>query len=154
MILFRQLVRFVLKQDSNYQNWPVVKYTSGAKDDEDDGRTAMHLAPTVDLTEDLAELADIEVYMLCSDKIAVAARNLERTNIADLNSDARRKFVSDVSKLNSKIIRAFKENIRYEVHECKIDPVGLPSEALSELKMIGDAFGNVSDDFIWILSVS
>jgi hypothetical protein len=59
------------------------------------------------LPDGFDELPDIELYMLCSDKIAAVARKLELTDFADIHNDRRRwsKHLSESLSLDKKIVR-------------------------------------------------
>jgi hypothetical protein len=107
-------------------------------------------------SEFTSELADIELYMLCSDKIAAAARKLELTDIVDLhhNHDRKfRKYLSDYCSLEAKIVKAFKRQLECQI-DFQVNPDSLPSETRSRLEWIRDGFiddiDDIDADFLWI----
>ena len=108
-------------------------------------------------SEFTSELADIELYMLCSDKIAAAARKLELTNVVDLhNNDDRafRKYLSDYCSLEAKIVKTFKRQTEGQIGDLHVNPDNLPSETRSRLESIRDGFRDdidgINADFLWI----
>jgi hypothetical protein len=104
-----------------------------------------------------SELADIELYMLCSDKIAAAARRLELTDVVDLhhNDDRKfRKYLSDYSSLEAKIVKSFKRQIEGQIGDFHVNPDSLPPETRSRLESIRDGFiddiDGINADFLLI----
>ena len=100
------------------------------------------------------ELADIELYILCSDKIAAAARKLELTDVVDLHNNDYRKFskyLDDYCSLEAKIVKTFKRRIEGQIGDFHVNPRTLPSETQFRLELIRDALiDDVSADFLWI----
>jgi hypothetical protein len=111
------------------------------------------LTPALPDSEFTRELADIELYMLCSDKIATAARKLELTDVVDLHHNDDRKFskyLSDYCSLEAKIVKAFKRQIECQI-DFQVNPDSVPSETRSRLESIRDGFiDDISADFLWI----
>jgi hypothetical protein len=72
-----------------------------------DDKVILNTAPILGWLSGFDELPDIELYMLCSDKIAAVARKLELTDFADIHNDRRRwsKHLSESLSLDKKIVR-------------------------------------------------
>jgi hypothetical protein len=107
-------------------------------------------------SEFTSELADIELYMLCSDKIAAAARKLKVRDFFDShNNDDRKldKYLSDYCRLEAKIVKTFKRELECQI-DFQVNPDSLPSETRSRLESIRDGFiddiDNINADFLWI----
>jgi hypothetical protein len=99
------------------------------------------LLPTIPsgLADELDELPDIELHMLCSDKIAAVARKLELTDVVDLHNNDRGKFqkyLSESISLDEKIVKAFKRQIKYEIDKRQVNPDALSFERRYELERI------------------
>ncbi len=102
------------------------------------------------------QLGTISFYMLCSDKIAATARNLELTDFASLINDDRLdpsaydKYFSESGSLTKKIVKEFRRVVNYEV-DFHVNPVGLPRETQSRLQLIRGRFvDELSPEFILI----
>jgi hypothetical protein len=106
--------------------------------------------------DEINELPNIELYMLCSDKIAAVVRKLERTNVADFYKDRREwyKYLTELDTLDAKIMKAFKKKIEYEVGSLQVNPDSLPLGTRSDLERIRNAFPDDLDpEFLLICSV-
>jgi hypothetical protein len=101
------------------------------------------LRPIFSFSEFYNELPDIELYMLCSDKIAATARKLEGTDVVGIYNNDRRKwgkYLNESISLDKKIVKAFRGQIEYEVVRRSVNPDTLPSETRSELELLRNAF--------------
>jgi hypothetical protein len=92
--------------------------------------------------------------MVCSDKIAAAARKLKLTDFVDLyrNDHCKfRKYLSDYCSLEAKMVKAFKRQIEGQI-DFHVNLDSLPSETRSRLESIRDCFiDDIPADFIWIV---
>ena len=87
--------------------------------------------------------------MLCSDKIAAAARKLELTDVVDLHHKDDRKFdkyLSEYCSLEAKIVKTFKRQLECQIGDLHVNPDSLPSETRSRLESIRDGFIDDIDD--------
>ncbi len=105
-------------------------------------------------SEFTSEPPDVELYMLCSDKIAAAAGKLELADVADLFNNHYPKFekyLKESSSFDTKIVKAFKRQIEYEIYDFQVNPDSLPSEMRSRLESIRNWFvDDIPPDFLWI----
>jgi hypothetical protein len=100
------------------------------------------LRPIFSFAEFYEELPDIELHMLCSDKIADTARKLEGTDVVGIYNNDRRKwdkYLTESISFDKKIVKAFKGQIEYEVVHRSVNPDRLPSETRSELELLRNA---------------
>jgi hypothetical protein len=115
------------------------------------------LRPIFSFAEFYEELPDIELYMLCSDKIADMARKLDETDTVDIhNNDPRKwdKYLNEAISLDKKIVKAFNEQIKYEVDHLRVNPDTLPSETRSELELLRNALiDDLDPEFLLIAQI-
>jgi hypothetical protein len=114
------------------------------------------LRPIFSFAEFYNELPDIELYMLCSDKIADTARKLEGTDLGDLWYNDRKfdKYLSESISLDKKIVKAFKRQIKYQVDHLRLNPDTLPSETRSELEALRNALiDDLDPEFLLIAQI-
>jgi hypothetical protein len=106
-------------------------------------------------SEFTSDLADIELNMLCSDKIAAAARKLKQQKdvykLDDRDNRKLREYVRDSCSLNSKIVKAFKQQTEFDIGDLHLNPDSLPSATRTRLERIRDGFReDLPPDFLWI----
>jgi hypothetical protein len=115
------------------------------------------LRPIFSFSEFYEELPDIELYMLCSNKIADTARKLEGTDVVDIhNNDPRKwhKYLNKSNRLGKKIVKAFNEQIKYEVDHLGVNPDTLPSGTRSELELLRNALiDDLDPEFLLIAKI-
>ncbi len=97
---------------------------------------------------------DIELYMLCSDKLAAAASKLEQTDVADLfNNDYRKfqKYMKESSSFDAKIVKAVKQKLEYEIDGLRVNPNNLTAETRSQVESIRNSFiDDLPAEFLYI----
>jgi hypothetical protein len=90
-----------------------------------------------------SDLANVELYMLCSDQIAAAARKLtqkkEAYRLDDRDNPKLEEYLRDYVRLEAMIVKAFKQEIECNIGDLHINPDDLPSETRSRLEWIRDA---------------